>query len=81
MCIALRSGRTTPAISKTFVGEDVRGHGAARALIERVAQAAREHRVSRFYWQTRRDNAVAHALYDKVAQHNGFNPLRLSVVI
>lgn len=55
-----------------FVDEAARGHGVARALIERVAQAARENNASKFYWQTRRDNATARALYDKVALHKGF---------
>lgn len=55
-----------------FVDEAARGLGAARALIERVAQAAREHNASRFYWQTRQDNAAARALYDKIAHHKGF---------
>jgi GNAT superfamily N-acetyltransferase len=55
-----------------FVDEAARGHGVARALIERVAQAAREHNASKLYWQTRRDNASARALYDKVALHKGF---------
>jgi GNAT superfamily N-acetyltransferase len=55
-----------------FVDEAARGHGVARALIERVAQAAREHNASRFYWQTRQDNSTARALYDKIANHKGF---------
>jgi GNAT superfamily N-acetyltransferase len=55
-----------------FVDEAARGHGVARALIERVAQAAREHNASRLYWQTRQDNATARALYDKIANHKGF---------
>jgi len=44
----------------------------ARALIERVAQAARERGASRLYWQTKTDNARARALYDTLAQHRGF---------
>jgi GNAT superfamily N-acetyltransferase len=55
-----------------FVDEDVRGHGAARALIEGVAAAAREHGATRYYWHTQEDNARARALYDKVAQFTGF---------
>ncbi|KIL39145.1 GNAT family acetyltransferase [Gordoniibacillus kamchatkensis] len=55
-----------------FVDEAARGRGVARALIERVAQAAREHNASRFYWQTRQNNVTARALYDKIAQHRGF---------
>ncbi|PUA36522.1 GNAT family N-acetyltransferase [Paenibacillus elgii] len=55
-----------------FVDEAARGHGVARALIERVAKSAREHNASRFYWQTRQDNTTARLLYDKVANHKGF---------
>jgi ribosomal protein S18 acetylase RimI-like enzyme len=55
-----------------FVDEAARGHGVARALIERVAEAARERGASLLYWQTRADNTTARALYDKVARHKGF---------
>jgi GNAT superfamily N-acetyltransferase len=55
-----------------FVDEDARGRGAARALIERVAQAAREHGATGYYWHTQEDNARARALYDHVARFTGF---------
>jgi GNAT superfamily N-acetyltransferase len=55
-----------------FVDESARGNGVARALIERVAQAAREHNASGLYWLTREDNTTARALYDKIARHKGF---------
>ncbi|MBS0193040.1 MAG: GNAT family N-acetyltransferase [Proteobacteria bacterium] len=55
-----------------FVDEAVRGQGAARALIEAIADAAREHKAARLYWFTRQDNHVARALYDTVATHRGF---------
>jgi len=55
-----------------FVEEEARGRGAARALIERVAQAAREHGATRYYWHTQEDNARARALYDQVARFTGF---------
>ena len=55
-----------------FVDEAVRGRGAARALIERVAQAAREHGATRYYWHTQEDNTRARALYDQVARFTGF---------
>jgi GNAT superfamily N-acetyltransferase len=55
-----------------FVDESLRGKGAARALIEAVAGAARERGAARLYWHTRHDNATARALYDKVAVHRGF---------
>jgi GNAT superfamily N-acetyltransferase len=55
-----------------FVAEAVRGQGAARALIERVAEAARERGASRLYWNTQEDNARARLLYDKVARFDSF---------
>ena len=55
-----------------FVDEAERGRGAARALIERVAQAARDRGATRFYWHTQQDNARARLLYDQVARYNGF---------
>src|SRR4051812_16181495 len=47
-----------------FVDETVRGRGVARALIERVAQAAREHGAQTLYWLTQDGNARARLLYD-----------------
>ena len=55
-----------------FVEEEARGHGAARALIDRVAQAARDHGATRYYWHTQEDNTRARALYDRVARFSGF---------
>lgn len=55
-----------------FVDEASRGHGVGRALIDQVAQAARERGTTRYYWLTHQNNATAHTLYDKVAQYRGF---------
>lgn len=55
-----------------FVDPAVRGSGCGRALIERVAQAARERDCMRLYWSTKEDNATARLLYDRVAKFNGF---------
>jgi GNAT superfamily N-acetyltransferase len=55
-----------------FVDEAVRGRGAARALIEGVAEAARTRGATRYYWHTQEDNARARVLYDKVARFSGF---------
>ena len=55
-----------------FVAEAARGQGAARALIERVADAAREHGTTRLYWLTQENNARARLVYDKLARFNGF---------
>lgn len=59
-------------IQDLFVDEVARGRGVARALIEQVAQAAREHNASKLYWQTHQDNANARVLYDKIAHHKDF---------
>lgn len=55
-----------------FVAEAARGQGAARALIERVAEMARSRGATRLYWTTQEGNARARRLYDKVARFNGF---------
>jgi GNAT superfamily N-acetyltransferase len=55
-----------------FVAEEARGRGVARVLIDQVASAARARGCARLYWTTKQDNAVARALYDKVAEFRGF---------
>ena len=49
-----------------------RGKGVARALIEAVAVQAQARGATRYYWHTQERNAVARALYDKVARYAGF---------
>jgi GNAT superfamily N-acetyltransferase len=55
-----------------YVDEAARGTGAGRALIEAVAERAREHGASRLYWLTQENNAVARRLYDGLARYSGF---------
>jgi GNAT superfamily N-acetyltransferase len=55
-----------------FVDQGVRGKGCGRALIERVAAAARERDCLRLYWSTKEDNATARLLYDRLARFTGF---------
>ena len=62
-----------------FVAPHARGQGVARALIEAVAEAARERGARRYYWHTLEHNTVARALYDKVARFHGF--LRYDVAL
>ncbi|MBX9749587.1 MAG: GNAT family N-acetyltransferase [Roseococcus sp.] len=70
--------RTTTAIGPTCYLQDLfttpaaRGQGVGRALIEGVADRAREAGAARVYWQTQETNAAGRLLYDKVAQHLGF---------
>jgi len=55
-----------------FVDAGLRGRGAGRLLIERVAAAAGERDCLRLYWSTKQDNATARLLYDRLAKFNGF---------
>jgi GNAT superfamily N-acetyltransferase len=55
-----------------FTAEEARGRGVATALIEAVAEAARSRGAVKYYWQTKQDNRVARALYDRIARFNGF---------
>lgn len=55
-----------------FVDPAARGTGAGRALIEAVAQKAREHGADRLYWLTQHDNATARQLYDRLAKTRNF---------
>lgn len=55
-----------------YTDQACRGRGVARALIERVAVAAREAQATRLYWLTQETNLTARALYDRIAQFKGF---------
>ena len=55
-----------------YVAESARGGGIGRALVEAVADKAREAGSSRLYWHTQETNRTAQALYDKVATLSGF---------
>jgi GNAT superfamily N-acetyltransferase len=59
-------------LADLFVDEAMRGQGAARALIEAVAAAARARGCARYYWLTKQDNVRARGLYDQVARFAGF---------
>ncbi len=59
-------------LADLFVDETVRGQGAARLLIEAVADRARARGCARYYWLTKQDNVRARGLYDKVARFAGF---------
>ncbi len=55
-----------------FVDPQARGRGHARALIEAVADAARERPCRSLSWQTHVTNAPARRLYDTIGKHDGF---------
>jgi len=55
-----------------FTAKEARGRGVATALIEAVAEAARDRGAAKYYWMTKEDNRTARALYDRVARFKGF---------
>ncbi len=55
-----------------FTRDDTRGRGVGAALIEAVYVAAKAEGCARVYWQTHETNAVARALYDRIAERSGF---------
>ena len=66
------SGPDVCYLQDLFTAPDARGQGAARALIEAVADWARERGCGRVYWLTQESNATARRLYDQVAENRGF---------
>ena len=55
-----------------YTDKALRGRGIGRKLIEAVCTAAKADGCSRVYWHTQEHNAAGRALYDKVAEHQGF---------
>jgi GNAT superfamily N-acetyltransferase len=55
-----------------FTSEEARGRGVGRQLIHAVYEATQVAGGSRVYWQTKSSNTQGRALYDKVAEHQGF---------
>ncbi|MEZ5995974.1 MAG: GNAT family N-acetyltransferase [Hyphomonadaceae bacterium] len=55
-----------------FTAPAARNKGAGRALIEAVYARADALGCARVYWHTHRDNTVAQALYDKLAERSAF---------
>ena len=55
-----------------FTGQDARGKGVGRALIEAVYDRAQAAGCTRVYWQTHETNHTAMRLYDQVAERSGF---------
>jgi GNAT superfamily N-acetyltransferase len=55
-----------------YVAPHARGGGHGRALIDFVADRARERGAGRLYWLTHETNTAAQKLYDVVAQRSGF---------
>jgi len=55
-----------------FVAPEHRKQGAARKLIETVAEKAKEENWGRLYWMTKNSNHTARVLYDDVAKLTDF---------
>jgi GNAT superfamily N-acetyltransferase len=66
------SGPDVCYLQDLFTAPEARGQGAARALIDAVADWARERDCGRVYWLTQESNTTARRLYDKVAENRGF---------
>jgi GNAT superfamily N-acetyltransferase len=66
------SGPDVCYLQDLFTAPDVRGKGAARALIAAVSDWARDRGCCRVYWNTHESNSTARHLYDKVAENRGF---------
>ncbi len=59
-------------LNDLFTVPEQRGQGVGRALIEAVYERARALGSARVYWSTQTTNSAGRALYDRLAQHQGF---------
>ncbi|TCU11880.1 GNAT family N-acetyltransferase [Rhizobium sullae] len=64
--------RWTCYLQDLYVEAEQRGSGTGAALIEAVADLARENGAGRLYWMTHETNATARRLYDQIAERSGF---------
>ncbi|MET9225078.1 GNAT family N-acetyltransferase [Lentzea sp. NPDC003310] len=55
-----------------FTAPEARGRGVGRALIEAVADWARQQDCCRVYWHTNEQNETAQRLYDRIAERKPF---------
>jgi len=55
-----------------YVENSQRALGTGAALIDAVADLARQNGAGRLYWMTHETNATARRLYDKIAERSGF---------
>ncbi len=53
-----------------YVRPESRQQGLGRALIDALAEIGRKEGWLKIYWMTQADNAMAQALYDKVAERS-----------
>jgi GNAT superfamily N-acetyltransferase len=62
-----------------FVSASARGTGTGRALIEHVRAWAEQNGSTKVYWLTEETNAVARALYDRIATKSGFTQYQIQL--
>jgi GNAT superfamily N-acetyltransferase len=62
-----------------FVAPQARGGGVGQALIRHVRDWAEEAGCGKVYWLTQESNAVARAMYDRVAQATGFTHYEIPI--
>ena len=62
-----------------FVAPNVRGGGVGRALINAVADFARENNLRHVYWMTQNNNSRARLLYDNIAGQSEFVVYKLGL--
>lgn len=62
-----------------FVAPNVRGGGVGRALINKVADFARENNLRHVYWMTQNNNSRARLLYDNIAGQSEFVVYKLGL--
>lgn len=66
------SAKNSCYLNDLYVENDQRGKGTGSALIERVAEFAREKDAGKLYWMTHETNKTAQSVYDKVGFKSGF---------
>jgi GNAT superfamily N-acetyltransferase len=64
-------------LNDLFTSSAARGRGIGRALINAVADRAREAGAARYYWTTHETNLQAQALYNTLAATDGFLRYRM----
>ena len=73
------SGKDVCYLEDLFVDPNVRGGGVGRALINKVADFAREEDHRHVYWMTQNDNSRARILYDNMAGQSEFVVYKLGI--
>lgn len=61
-----------------YVVPESRSRGTGTCLINAVVDVARSRKVTRVYWHTDQENAIAQSLYRKVATQSGMIQFRIS---